>query len=60
MNIDLPIAYIFVYYESRYQLGTNIFLFINIAKGNIEAREKSGAKRKASSENERTSTTEKR
>ena len=48
------------FYESRYRLGTNIFLFINIAKGNIEAREKSGAKRKASSENERTSTTEKR
>ena len=29
-------------------------LFINIAKGDIEARKKSGAKRKASSENERT------
>ena len=35
-------------------------LFLNIATGDIEARKKSGAKRKASSENEGTSTKEKR
>ena len=59
MNIDLPVGYIFAY-NLVIGLKQTYVLFLNIAKGNIEARKKSGAKRKTSSENERTSTTEKR